>query len=47
MEKEILKEKSKEEQKEKIKEIIGAGYITTTASESQVDLTIIIGKDIK
>lgn len=30
-----------------IKEIIGAGYITTTASESQVDLTIIIGKDIK
>ena len=30
-----------------IKEIIGAGNITTTTSESQVDLTIIIGKDIK
>lgn len=30
-----------------IKEIIGAGNITTTASDSQVDLTIIIGKDIK
>ena len=30
-----------------IKEIIGAGNITTTAFDSQVDLTIIIGKDIK